>query len=335
MPNISTGMALLVLASIANATFSLPMKYTRKWAWENTWLVWSVLALLILPALTAWLAIPNLSQLYHDADSVTLLSVVLFGVGWGVAQVLFGLALSSIGIALAFSIVLGLSAAIGSLLPFIQFHRDQLFEPQGLMALAGLGLVIVGVTITAVAGRMRDRSTRNDTSSTIPFSTGLLLAIVSGICASMMNLGIANGAPLAQAAARHGAGPNWVVTVIWLPLLLGGALPNLLYCFYLLRKQSTTANFSIAGSVSHWWLTLCMAVLWFGSSLLYGIASGLLGELGPVIGWPVFMSLIVITASAVGVLTGEWRGASRRALQVQIAAVAVLVIAVIILSRAS
>ncbi|MDE3199561.1 MAG: hypothetical protein KGN79_01470 [Acidobacteriota bacterium] len=334
MSNISAGLLLLVLASIANSTFSLPMKYTRKWAWENTWLIWSLLALLILPALAAWLSVPSLSQLYHNADSAMLLSVFLFGVGWGIAQVLFGLALSSIGIALAFSIVLGLSAAIGSLLPFIQFHRDRLFEPQGLMALVGLALVIVGVTITAIAGRMRDRSSNTETTSNIPFTTGLILAIVSGVCASMMNLGIANGAPLAQAAALHGAGSNWVVTAIWLPLLVGGSLPNLLYCFYLLRKRGTTANFSVASSGSHWGLTLCMAVLWFGSSLLYGISSGLLGELGAVIGWPVFMSLIVITASAVGVLTGEWRGASRRALQVQIAAVVVLVIAVIILSRA-
>ncbi len=335
MPNPSAGLALLVIASIANATFSLPMKYTRKWAWENTWLVWSVLALLILPALTAWFAIPGLGQLYCSADSATLLNVILFGAGWGVAQVLFGLALSSIGIALAFSIVLGLSAAIGSLLPFIQFHRDRLFQPQGLMALAGLTLVIVGVTITAIAGRMRDRSSKCVTTSNISFSTGLILAIVSGVCASMMNLGIANGAPLAQAAAQHGASSSWVVTVIWLPLLVGGAVPNLLYCVYLLRKQNTSAKFSSEGSASHWLLTLCMAVLWFGSSLLYGIASGMLGDLGAVIGWPVFMSLIVITASAVGILTGEWRGVSRRALQVQISAVAVLVIAVVILSRAS
>jgi L-rhamnose-H+ transport protein len=326
---------LLVLASVANANFSLPMKYTRRWAWENTWLVWSVFALLVLPAFTAWIAIPGLSQLYREADTSMLVTVILFGAGWGVAQVLFGLAINSIGIALAFSIVLGLSAAIGSLLPFIQFHRDRLFAPQGLMAIAGLALVIVGVAITAMAGRIRDRSAGSKTTGTIPFSSGLLLAIVSGVCASMMNLGIANGSPLAQAASQHQAGSNWVVAAIWLPMLAGGAVPNLLYCIYLLRKQDTTLNFRAAGSASHWLLALCMAVLWFGSSLLYGISSGLLGDLGAVIGWPVFMSLIVITATVVGVLTGEWRGASRRALQTQAVAVAVLVLAVVILSRAS
>ena len=33
-----------------------------------------------------------------------------------------------------------------------------------------------------------------------------------------------------------------------------------------------------------------------------------MGSLGTVVGWPLFMSLIVITASIWGVLTGEWRG---------------------------
>ncbi|HEX7730184.1 MAG TPA: L-rhamnose/proton symporter RhaT [Terracidiphilus sp.] len=335
MSNVSVGLVLLVVAGVANANFSLPMKYTRRWAWENTWLVWSVLALLVLPALTAWLMVPDLAQLYREADKSMLVTVVLFGAGWGVAQVLFGLALSSIGIALAFSIVLGLSAAVGSLLPFIQFHRDRLLQPQGLMAIAGLTLVIVGVAITALAGRMRDRSTGSKTTGPIPFSTGLLLAIVGGVCASMMNLGIANGSPLAQAASQHHAGSNWIVTAIWLPMLAGGAIPNLLYCIYLLRKQGTASNFRAKASASHWLLTLCMALLWFGSSLLYGISSGLLGDLGAVIGWPVFMSLIVIIATVVGVLTGEWREASKRALQTQAVAVVVLVLAVFVLSRAS
>ncbi len=33
-----------------------------------------------------------------------------------------------------------------------------------------------------------------------------------------------------------------------------------------------------------------------------------MGSLGPIIGWPVFMSLMVICAYLVGRFTAEWRG---------------------------
>jgi L-rhamnose-H+ transport protein len=78
-----------------------------------------------------------------------------------------------------------------------------------------------------------------------------------------------------------------------------------------------------------------MAVLWFGSSVLYGIATAFLGDLGPAVGWPLFMSLIVIVASVLGVWTGEWRHAGSRALRVQGLAVLILVGAVVVLSRAT
>ena len=45
------GMCLLIFAGVMNAGFSLPMKFVRAWVWENTWLVWSVFALLVLPVL--------------------------------------------------------------------------------------------------------------------------------------------------------------------------------------------------------------------------------------------------------------------------------------------
>ncbi len=78
-----------------------------------------------------------------------------------------------------------------------------------------------------------------------------------------------------------------------------------------------------------------MAVFWFGSTLIYGIAAGNLGSLGTVLGWPLFMSLIVITASIWGVVTGEWKGSGKRPLQIMYGGVAMLILAIVVLSRAS
>ena len=89
------------------------------------------------------------------------------------------------------------------------------------------------------------------------------------------------------------------------------------------------------GTGAYWFLAFVMAFFWFGSTLMYGIAKDYLGSWGTTLAWPMFMSLIVITASLLGILTGEWKSSGRKPLQIQLAGVAVLVMAVFVLSAAS
>jgi L-rhamnose-H+ transport protein len=223
---------------------------------------------------------------------------------------------------------------MGSLIPLIHLHRDRLFTHAGILSLTGIALVLAGVAASAVAGTIRDRGKQIGAAKNAHIGIGLLMAITSGVCASMMNVGFAYGAPLTAAAAAHGTRSLWTTDAVWVPLMAGGALPNLLYCIYLLAKRKTTANYaaSLARNLS---LSFAMGILWFGSSILYGISTVFLGELGPVVGWPLFMSLIVIVATLLGLWTGEWRGAAKSALRIQGFGVLVLVLAVIVLSRAS
>jgi L-rhamnose-H+ transport protein len=336
MHDATVGLILLITAGVMNASFSLPMKFTRKWAWENTWLVWTIFALIALPLVVTVLTVPALGGVYREAGKGIVFAVVAFGAGWGVAQVLFGLALEAIGIALTFSIVLGISAALGSLIPLFSLHPEKIFSPAGFAICIGVVLVTAGVAICAVAGRMREKAQlANSESGKSSFASGLSIAIVSGVCAALMNFGVAFGGPLIKAATHAGAKPQWAVNAIWLPLMMAGAIPNILYCVYLLRKNKTTCNFGASGTLSYWPLALIMAFFWLGSTVLYGASSGKLGELGAVLGWPLFMSLIVIVASLLGVATGEWKTSGAKPLRIQIIGVGVLVIAVIVLSRAS
>jgi len=332
MQNTSGGLILLLIAGMMNASFSVPMKFTRDWAWENTWAVWSFLALVAFPAALAFCMVPGYISVLQGAEKTVVL-VLLCGAAWGVAQVLFGLALARIGIALTFSIVLGLSAAMGSLIPLVRFHAGDIFTHSGLVSLAGISLVLLGVAVCAIAGRMRDRG-RADKEASSGFGAGLLMAVTSGVCASMMNVGFAYGTPLSDAASARGTNLLWLSDAIWAPLLLGGAIPNVLYCAFLLRKNQTGGRFS-SNSSRNLMLAAVMAVLWFGSSILYGISTSFLGTLGKVVGWPLFMSLIVILAGVLGIATGEWKGSDPRALRVQGVATVILICAVIVLARAA
>jgi L-rhamnose-H+ transport protein len=131
-----------------------------------------------------------------------------------------------------------------------------------------------------------------------------------------------------------GASALTASNAVWMPLMVAGALPNLVYCFWLLKKNRTAGKFPTGGAI-HWVLAFVMAVCWFGSTLLYGVATVMMGEWGPILGWPLFMSLIVIVASLLGMLSGEWKGSGVAPLRIQWIGVALLVVAVFILAATS
>lgn len=330
MSSTSSGIATLIVAGIANGSFTMPMKYTRKWAWENTWLAWTVFALVLLPFVAALVTIPSLSMVYRSATPDIILEVCGFGAGWGVAQVLFGVAVDMIGITLTFSIVLGISAAVGSLIPMVSLHREHLNSLAGYAVLGAIALVLLGVMLCAAAGKMREKPSAQSISSQQRTSKGLLLSILCGLCASSMNFGVAFGTPLVQVARSFGANRLNAINAVWLPLLLAGAVPNLLYCAWLMKRNRSGHRYRTGHS--HWALAALMAVLWVGGTLLYGRAAGQLGTWGPILGWPLFMSLIVITATMLGMLTGEWKDSGPVPIRVQWTGVTVLVLAIFILA---
>ena len=330
------GIFLLVIAGIMNGSFTLPMKFTRQWAWENTWLVWTIWALVIFPPAMTFLTVPHLSAVYSAVPVMVIVTVAACGAGWGISQVFFGLAVDSVGIALAFSIILGISAAVGGLFPLIGYHSGQMFTGAGLDVLGGVALVILGVGICAKAGHKREVALGQAVDpNKASLMRGLIYCVISGVGSALVNIGFTSGPQLIGAAEQSGAATQWAPNAVWLPLMMAGGIPNLVYCIYLLRKNRTGDHFSRGGTSSYYILAGIMGVFWFGSTLLYGIAAGKMGSLGTAVGWPLFMSLIVITASIWGVLTGEWRGAGRRPVQIMYGGVAMLILAIVVLSRAS
>jgi L-rhamnose-H+ transport protein len=310
------------------------MKFARRWAWENIWLAWTVFALLLLPVAAAIVSIPSLGAVYRDAGAGAIAVVMLCGAGWGLAQVLFGLSIDAIGIGLTFSIVLGVSAAVGSLIPLLRLQhasgRFSLVAP----IIPGIVLVLAGVFMCAIAGRMREKAQGGREEKRKSFGVGLTTALCSGLCAASMNFGVAFGEPILRSATAHGAASQLVVNAVWLPLLMAGAIPNIAYCVYLLMRQRSWENFRSPQTPAYLALAVVMAILWFFSTALYGVATTQLGELGAVVGWPVFMSLIVVTAGILGMFTGEWKHSGTRPIAFQVIGMLLLVMAVVTLSRA-
>lgn len=337
MENEFAGLALLVLAGAMSGCFALPMKLMQRWAWENTWLVFSGFALVLLPLCSALSFIPSLGIVTWVAGAPLLLLIGACGFAWGVAQVLFGLAIDMIGVTLTFSIVLGLSAAVGSIVPFLQIAVRRGFASTDLFFMGALSLVTFGVFLCACAGSVRDRfkSASESTNVRSHFRRGLICAVVSGLSASAMNIGFSLGGPIDSFAKAHGANPALSNTAVWLPLLWAGAIPNLIYCAILLRRNTSYRRFASERNALYWPGCLLMAVFWFGGIVLYSVGAGKMGQFGLAVGWPAYMATIVVTAGMVGVSTGEWRGAPRRAFGLQTTGMLLLVLSILLLARSS
>ncbi len=117
--NSFTGIALIALGSIGAASFYIPFKKVKNWAWESYWLTQGVAAWLIMPWLFAWITVPKgmLMPILSEASSSTIFLTMFFGMLWGVGGLTFGLSIRYLGVALGQSIALGLCAAFGTLIP--------------------------------------------------------------------------------------------------------------------------------------------------------------------------------------------------------------------------
>jgi L-rhamnose-H+ transport protein len=331
MTESALALLLLVIAGAMNGSFTLPMKFTRKWAWENTWLAWTVFALALFPVSVTFLTVPRLGEVYSQAGTASAI-VAACGAGWGISQVFLGLAVDTVGMGLAFSVILGIGTAVGALVPL--FRKGLAATASGVTVMAGVALVLVGIAICAVAGRRREAALGKGPKAGRSVMTGLLFCFFSGLGSALTNLGLDFGEPVKQAAVRLGADPSWAPNAAWLLVMCAGCLPNLLYCLYLIRRNRTGTAFHAPETGHYWLLAAAMAFCWFGSTVMYGVSTVKLGALGTVVGWPLFMSLIIIAAGVWGVVMGEWKGAGRQPLRIQASGVAVLVLAIVVLSRA-
>jgi L-rhamnose-H+ transport protein len=326
----------LIFAGLINSAYTLPLKLKLTWKWENMWLAFTILGIWILPSALGMLTIPSFWSIYGQINVRALLIVAFSGATWGIGMLLSGISVDLIGVAAMFATVMGVSTSVGAVLPLLLQSVRGVSMRAGLLLSLGLALTILGVAQCGLAGRQRERdeALQSDLARTA-FLRGFVFAVLAGICGSMLNFGLVAGSPLIEIARQHGASARNATDAAWVPVLFVGAIPAILYCLRLLRKNHSGANFLCRGTILYLGLALLMGVLWFGSVVLYGWATLRIGVLGVVLGWPLFMVTIVLGSALWGVVTGEWKHAGTRARVLMASSVSVLVLSIIILARAN
>jgi L-rhamnose-H+ transport protein len=256
---------------------------------------------------------------------------LVYGAGWGVGAVLYGLALKLAGMALSFAIVMGMTAAIGSLAPLLLLHAGELATARGHLILAGVALIVAGVALSSWAGHLK-RTALSGAAERHGLALGILIAFFSGLLSPMLNLSFAYGAPLAKAAVEQGASPVFAANVIWVIALGGGFIANAAYCVWLIARNRSWH--ALAGPASHYGVAAIMAILWSAGYVLYGVGGSALGELAAVVGWPLMSSMTILSASFWGAVSGEWARSGRKPLAVMSGAVVLLCAGMLVVGRA-
>ena len=159
------------------------------------------------------------------------------------------------------------------------------------------------------------------------FKAGLVIVVLAGIGSPLINFGLAFGDALkAVAGCAGGESRQPGQRHLGAAQFSAAFIPYIIYCIYLWKKNNTAGLFGAAGTGRNWLFGAVMGAMWFGSTVIYGNITARLGSMGPILGWPLFMSAIIIASNVWGLATGEWKGSGSKALNMMFGAIFFLIL---------
>eukprot|EP00038_Savillea_parva_P007669 m.171767 g.171767 ORF g.171767 m.171767 type:complete len:356 (+) comp13418_c0_seq1:68-1135(+) len=324
------GLIIIFLAGALSGLFTTPARFIKGWEWENFWLVYSIFGLLTMPWALALFSTDAVDILAHT-PGIDILYTMASGFGWGIGSVTFGLGCQYVGDSLAFAIILGLCATLGTAVPMLILSPEDAGKKVGIYTWIGIGVVCIGLYLISKAGQCKERDQAkiraeeeaqplmiNTTDGTAPkerksFAVGLLICAASGVFSGFLNVGLTLGSSITDAAAARGASSVMKKNVTWALVVSAGFIPNAIYSIFLLSTRGTWINFShgvLPIRIRNVTLGAVMGVTWFTGNFVYGAGASGIGLLGTVVGWPIFMVSMVLSSVVASVLSGDYKGVS-------------------------
>jgi L-rhamnose-H+ transport protein len=314
-----------------------------------------------LPIVGAMLTIPDLVGVLEEAPREAMRRSFLLGVAYGVGGTAFNVSIRYIGFSLTYAIAVGLSSVLGTLIP--PLVKGQLGE---ILARPGAGWIMVGVAVGTLgiascgfSGRLKETDLR-DRNASAGFSLwrGLALSLLAGVLSAVYGFALEAGQPIADVAARHGAG-QWEGNVIYIFSNSGAFLTTLVYTVFLGLRHRTLGEFtrlappasrspSAPGSAvaprspadggagraslgGNWLLAFLTGLFWYGQFFFYNL--GHVRMTSKFTSWAIHMILLVLISNLVGVLFKEWHSVRPRTKAALALSLILLVAAVLLLTH--
>ncbi len=341
-PNPIIGTGLHAVGGMSAATCYMPYPKTRNWSWGTFWLVQACFAWLIMPLIIGVITVPGFFANLAEAPPKVFWGAFLLGAVYGFGGMSFGLAIGKIGYSLTYTIAIGLSAVLGTLMPPIV--NGELIEyftrPGSNIVLTGMVMSLIGVGLCGWAGFKKERDLRQQGNGTsFNMSAGLILAIIAGVLSAVFNISLEHGQPIADMAAERGAG-HFEGNAKIIVSTAGCLLVNFTWFLVLGIRQKTLREF-IPGAVvpagtllrNFAWSAFAGS-LWFMQFFFYGLGHVWMGNF-QFISWVLHMSMLIFFSYIVGVIMKEWTRVSGRTYFILIVALVVLIASFVVMTWGS
>jgi L-rhamnose-H+ transport protein len=346
------------LGGLASASFYVPYKRVRGWAWEVYWLAGGIFSWVIAPWVFASLRTAHLWQVLSATPPTTLAWCWFWGVMWGFGGLTYGLAMRYLGMSLGMSIILGLTMVIGTLAPPL-FHGTLAVlasTGSGWITFAGIALAMGGVIIVARAGRLKERELSAAGSAAAlaaarepvaaiaeyNFPRGILVALFSGVMSSCFAFGLDAGMPIRTLTIAAGTSPLSQGLPVLCIVLAGGFTTNLVWCLYLIITNRTARDFvstrgpSVAAAggpaqlLRNYLLCALAGTAWYFQFFFYTMGESQMGAYA-FSSWTLHMASIIIFGTLWGFGFKEWVQSRRTTKQWVWTGVIALVIATVVI----
>ena len=340
-PIIGTG--LHAIGGISAASCYLPNTQTRKWSWQTFWLVQSLFAWIIMPIMVGWLTVPGFFNILANSPSKPFWIAFLLGAAYGFGGMSFGKAIIQIGYSLTYTLSIGISAVVGTILPLLIFGGLETYFSRtgGTTVLFGMFLSMLGVAVCGWAGFKKEKDMKAMSLGNIKFNmtAGLFLTIVAGILSGVFNLSLEYGQPIADMAAQNGAG-NFQGNAKMVISTSGCFAVNFIWFIIVAIRKKTLKEFlpgqHQSGKVvlKNWSWSALAGILWCMQFFFYGLGHVQMGNF-QFASWVLHMSMLIFFSFIVGLIMKEWKTVQPKTYTILLIGLFILVVSFCVTSYGS
>lgn len=339
-PNPLLGVFMHAVGAFFAATCYTPQNKVKRWSWQTYWLTQAAFCWFLLPIVGAMLTIPDLWTVLREAPRDAMRNAFLLGAAYGIGGTAFGISIRYIGFSLTYSIAVGLSSVLGTLIPpLVRGTLGATLSKTGAgWVIAGIIIGTAGIAFTGLAGRMKERDLSAQAGKTeFSLAKGLLLSLIAGVLSAVYGFALEAGEPIADVATAHGAG-IFRGNVVYIFSNSGAFLTTASYCLYLHARHRTIGELvelpagpEKASLPVNFIMAAVTGLFWYGQFFFYNLGHVRLGDY-KFTSWAIHMIMLVLFSNVLGVIFGEWKGCSARTSGAIALALALLTTAVLSLT---
>jgi L-rhamnose-H+ transport protein len=337
------GVGLHAIGAVFAASCYTPQKKVKGWSWQTYWITQASFCWFLLPIIVAFLTIPDLLAVLHEAPTSAMWHSFFLGMAYGVGGTAFGISIRYIGFSLTYAIAVGLSSVLGTLIPPLIDGTlgAKLGKPGSVWIIGGIVVGTLGIACAGWAGRRKENDlTAQNNRGEFSLGKGLALSLLAGVLSAVYNFALNAGKPIADVATAHAHGNDlWSGNVVYIFANTGAFLTTSIYCLYLHFRHKTLGEFVElpAGEESlrlpmNFIMAAVTGLFWYGQFFFYNLGHVHMGDKFAFTSWAIHMIMLVLFSNLMGVMLREWSQCRRITHQTIWSALLILVAAVLLLT---